>query len=302
MRRMVSDVRIVVSGSTGLIGSALTTHLRSAGHDVVRLVRDDPTGSDVRWDPAAGQLDADVIADADAVVNLSGAGIGDHRWTDSYRRTLRESRTTTTTLLSETIARVGGEGKVLLSGSAIGAYGDRGDEELTESSPRGEGFLPELVEAWEACTEPARAAGARVVHLRSGIVLAADGGALAKMLPLFRFGLGGRFGDGRQWMSWISLADEVLAIAHLLDADQEGPVNLTAPQPVRNAEFAKTLGSVLNRPAVIPVPAFAPRLLLGRDLADNLLFDGQRVVGCALADSGFGWTHPTLREALQAVT
>lgn len=295
-------MRIVVCGSTGLIGSALTTHLAAAGHDVVRLVRTAPTGTDVGWDPASGALDAAVIDGADAIVNLSGASIGGHRWTDPYRRTLRDSRTAPTSLLADTIARVGGTGKVLLSGSAIGAYGDRGDEALTEASARGTGFLPDLVAAWEGSTAAAARAGARVVHLRSGIVLDASGGALARMLPPFRFGLGGRYGDGRQWMSWISLDDEVRAIVHLLSSNDEGPVNLTAPHPVRNADFAATLGAVLRRPAVIPVPKFAFRLLLGRDLAENLLFHGQQVVGSALVNAGFRWNHPSLREALLAET
>lgn len=299
---MVCDVHIVVSGSTGLIGGALVTHLRGEGHDVVRLVRAAPTGTDVSWDPQAGQLDPGVIERADAVINLSGAGIGDHRWTDAYRRTLLTSRTQTTALLAETLARVGGDRRVLLSGSAIGAYGDRGDEPLTETSPIGTGFLADLTRAWEAATAPAERAGVRVVHLRTGIVLSRKGGALAKMLPLFRIGLGGRFGNGRQWMSWISLPDEVGAITHLLGSDDTGPVNLTAPNPVRNAELAAALGGALRRPTIVPVPAFGPRLLLGRDLADALLFASQRVVGAKLDDGGYRWSHPTIAEGLGAVT
>jgi len=298
---MVSDVLIAVAGSTGLIGRALVAQLGVDGHEVIRLVRKDPTGTDVRWDPAAGQLDPAALESVDAVVNLAGAGIGDHRWTDDYRRTMRTSRTGTTTLLAETLATVGGEGRVLLSGSAVGVYGDRGDEELTEASTPGTGFLPELVRAWEASTAAAENAGARVVHLRSGIVLTADGGALKKMLPLFRLGLGGRFGSGRQWMSWISLPDEVAAIIHLLTSERRGPVNLTAPHPVRNADLAQELGRRLHRPSVVPVPAAGPRLLLGRDLADNLLFEGQRVVGDVLGDDGFEFEHPDLPTALAAV-
>jgi uncharacterized protein (TIGR01777 family) len=300
--RIVCDVHIVLAGSTGLIGTALVARLRADGHTVVRLVRSEPTGSDVLWDAANGQLDAGVLEPADAVINLAGAGIGDHRWTEEYRRTLVESRTRTTSLLAERLAEVGGEGRVLLSGSAIGAYGDRGDEELTEASARGTGFLADLVRDWEASTATAEAAGTRVVHLRTGIVLAKQGGALAKMLPLFRVGLGGRFGDGRQWMSWISLPDQVGAIVHLLTSDDRGSVNLTAPNPVRNAEFAKALGATLKRPSVIPVPRFAPRLALGRDQADALLFESQRVVGTKLIDGGYRWSSATISEALAAVT
>jgi len=299
---MVCDVHIVVSGSTGLIGTALVARLRADGHTVVRLVRSQPTGSDVVWDPAHGRLDPSVLEPADAVINLAGAGIGDHRWTDEYRRTLVDSRIGTTSLLADGLATVGGEGRVLLSGSAIGVYGDRGDEELTEASPRGTGFLADLAGDWEASTAPAEAAGARVVHLRTGIVLTKAGGALAKMLPLFRFGLGGRFGDGQQWMSWIAMPDQVGAMIHLLTSADRGPVNLTAPNPVRNADFARALGTALRRPAVIPVPRFAPRLVLGRDVADALLFESQRVVGAKLVDGDYRWSCATIAEALATVT
>lgn len=294
-------MRIVVSGSTGLIGTALVAHLAGAGHDVVRLVRRAPGTGEVRWDPAAGQLDSDALAHVDAVVNLSGAGIGDRRWTDSYRRELLESRLSTTTLLARTIAELGTPAPVFLSGSAIGWYGDRGDEVLDETSGPGTGFLADVCRQWEAATTAARDAGARVVHLRTGIVLSAAGGALKKQLPLFKLGLGGRMGSGRQWSSWISIDDEVAAITHLLTADVEGPVNLTAPNPVRNDEFTKELAKVLKRPSFLPIPSFGPKLVLGAELAESLLFTGQRVLPEALRRSGYTFQHDTLAVALRSL-
>ncbi len=298
-------MRIVISGSTGLIGTALVEHLRGAGHQVVRLVRRPPAhGSagvtDVQWDPAAGTLPASAIDGADAVINLSGAGIGDHRWTDDYRRELLDSRLHATELLAATIAAAESKPSVFLSGSAIGWYGDRGDEQLDEQSARGNGFLSDLCRQWEDATGAADTAGVRVAHLRTGIVLTAAGGALKKQLPLFKLGLGGKFGNGRQWQSWISLPDEVGAITHLLSSDDRGAVNLTAPNPVTNAEFTSTLGSVLHRPTVLPIPSFGPKLLLGGALAEALLFTGQRVLPTVLTASGYAFQHPTLDGALRA--
>jgi hypothetical protein len=277
--------------------------MREGGHGVVRLVRRaaQAEGGEASWDPAAGVLDPGVIDGADAVVNLAGAGIGDHRWSDDYKRELRESRLRTTDLLASTIAAVDRRPDVFLSGSATGYYGPRGDEELGESAPPGEGFLAQLCVDWEAATEPARAAGVRTAHLRTGIVLSGTGGALKKQLPLFKVGLGGRFGKGTAWQSWISIDDEISAITHLLTADVHGPVNLTAPAPVRGREFAKTLGHVLGRPAVLPIPAFGPKLVLGGELADALLFTGQRVLPRTLLSSGYRFVHPTLDAALRAV-
>lgn len=296
-------MRIVISGSSGLVGTALVQQLRHDGHDVVRLVRGDraPAADAVPWDPAGGRLDPAALDGADAVVNLSGAGIGDHRWTEAYKRTLAESRTRPTNLLAEAIAAGADGPRVLLSASGVHFYGDRGDEVLDEASAPGSGFLPALVRDWEASTATAEAAGARVVHLRSGVVLTPDGGALRRMLPLFKLGVGGRFGSGRQWMSWISLADEVRAIIHLLHSQRSGPVNLTAPHPVRNAELASTLGAVLRRPAIVPVPKFGPRLVLGSELADTLLFQSQRVLPGVLTDDGFQFTHADLRGALDGL-
>ena len=299
--RTLFDVRIAVTGSHGLIGTALLARLAADGHEAVRLVRATPGAGEIAWDPAAGRLDALALAGVDAVVNLAGAGIGDHRWTDGYRREVLDSRVQATTTIAQAVAAADDGPRVLLSGSAIGYYGDRGDESLDETSGPGTGFLTDVVTAWEAATAPAETAGRRVVHLRSGVVLAGQGGALAKMLPLFKVGLGGRFGSGRQWMSWISIDDEVAAIIHLLTSDVSGPVNLTAPEPVTNAELADTIGTVLHRPTVLPVPAVGPRLVLGRDRADALLFESQRVLPRVLEGDGFAHTHPTLEQALRAV-
>lgn len=294
-------MRIAIAGSSGLIGTTLVKRLVANGHQVIRLVRGRGTTTDgVRWDPAAGVL-PDEALDTDAVVNLAGAGIGDHRWTDSYKRELVQSRLQTTSLLAQRMAGVSSPPAVFLSGSAIGWYGDRGDEVLDESSSPGSGFLADLCAQWEAATAPAAQAGVRVAHLRTGVVLSAQGGALKKQLPLFKLGVGGKFGSGRHWQSWISIDDHVAAVEHLLTADVDGPVNLTAPEPVTNATFAKTLGSVLHRPAVVPIPAFGPRLVLGRELADALLFSGQRVVPTRLTASGFQFAHPQLDEALRAL-
>jgi len=294
-------VRIAITGSHGLIGSALVARLRAEGHEPVPVVRATPATGEIGWDPRAGRLDPADLAGIDAVVNLAGAGIGDKRWSDDYKRVVLESRVDGTRLVAETMAAATDGPQILLSGSAVGFYGDRGDEQLDEGSPAGTGFLAEVAEAWEAATAPAARAGARVVHLRTGIVLAPRGGALGKLLPLFKVGLGGRFGAGTQWMSWISLDDEVGAIVHLVTSALAGPVNLTAPEPSRNAALADTLGTVLHRPTVLPVPSFGPRLLLGGERADGLLFDGQRVLPKALLADGYTFVHPTLEEALRAI-
>jgi uncharacterized protein len=294
-------VRIVVSGSHGLIGSALRARLAESGHDVIRLVRSAPGPEDISWDPENGRLDAGALADVDAVVNLAGAGIGDHRWTDDYKRQIRESRVRGTTVLSEAIAAHDAGPRVLLSSSAIDYYGAHDDEVLDESSPSGTTFLAGVCRDWEAATSAAESAGARVVHFRTGLVLSKSGGALKKLLLLFKLGLGGRFGSGRQWMSWISIDDEVRAIEHLLASDVAGPVNLTAPTPVTNAEFTKVLGRVLDKPTVVPVPRFGPRLLVGREAAETLLYTGQRVVPWVLQADGFEFTHPELEPALRAI-
>lgn len=300
-RRTLSDVRVAITGSSGLIGTALAARLRADGHEPVPVVRSAPNPGEIGWDPHAGRLDPHALSGIDAVVNLAGAGIGDKRWTDDYKRVVLESRTGATTLLAESIAAIDDGPRTMLSGSAIGFYGDRGDEELDERSPAGTGFLADVVEAWEASTAAAERAGARVVHLRTGIVLAPKGGALGKMLPLFKLGLGGRFGSGKQWMSWISLTDEVGAIVHLLTSGLAGPVNLTAPAPARNAELADAIGDVLHRPTILPVPSFGPKLALGGERAGALLFESQRVHPTKLLGDGYRFVHPTLAEALHDV-
>lgn len=294
-------MRVIISGASGLIGSALCNELRSDGHEIIKLVRRTAGAGEVQWDPAAGVLPIDALEGADAVVHLAGAGIGDHRWTPEYKAVILDSRVRTTTLLAESIASCTNQPPVMLSGSAIGIYGASDSRELDEQSPLGTGFLADVCKKWEAAAAPAVAAGTRVAYLRTGIVLTPEGGALKKMLPLFKFFLGGRFGNGKQWQSWISLPDEVNAIKHLLTADVSGAVNLTAPNPVTNAGFAKLLGQALGRPSALPVPSFGPKLLLGSELADALLFTGQNVLPTALQASGYQFQHPRLDEAFAAL-
>ena len=291
-----------MTGSGGLIGRALVRRLEEAGHRVRRVVRAGGEGADeVRWDPMAGTIDSSALAGVDAVVNLAGEGIGDHRWTEAQKRRIRDSRVVGTTVLAEALAALDPRPSVLLNASAVGYYGDRGDEVLTEDSGPGTGFLVEVVQAWEGATRAASAAGIRTACFRTGIVLSADGGALAKQLPLFRFGLGGRMGSGKQWLPWIALDDEVGAIVHLLTADAEGPVNLCAPEPVTNRTFTEVLGRVLGRPTFVPVPAFGPRLVLGRELADDLLFSSARMLPERLRASGYSFALPDLEAALRSV-
>jgi uncharacterized protein (TIGR01777 family) len=296
-------MKIAVTGSSGLIGRALTSSLEASGHEVVRVLRRPPRPGEaaVRWDPMAGSIDAAGLEGVDAAVNLAGAGIGDKRWTDEYKRTVLESRTRGTDLLSRTLAGLSRPPAVLVSGSAVGYYGDAGDLPVDETAPPGDDFLASVCVRWEAAAEPARDAGIRVATARTGIVLSGTGGALGRMLPLFRFGLGGRMGSGSQWWSWITLDDEVAAIRWLVDHDVAGPVNLVAPNPATNAELTRTLGSVLHRPSVLPVPSFGPKLLLGSELADALLFSSQRAVPSVLQRSGFSFAHPHLDEALRHV-
>jgi uncharacterized protein (TIGR01777 family) len=298
-------MKIVVSGAGGLIGTALVRALRDGGDDVVRLVRREPAAADeARWDPMGGAVDSTALRDADAVVHLAGAGVGDRPWTEGRKRLIRDSRIVGTRTLAEAIARAreaGGGPRVFVSGSAIGFYGETGDREVDESAGMGEGFLAEMVRDWEAAAREAAEAGVRVVHPRTGLVLAAKGGILGKLLPLFRIGLGGRLGDGRQWMSWITLEDEVAALRHLIVQDGiEGPVNLVAPGPVTNAEYTKLIGRVLHRPAVATVPRFALRAAL-RGFADEGPLISQKVRARRLEESGFGFAHPDLEGALRAL-
>jgi len=294
-------VRIAVTGSSGLIGTALVTALHAGGHDVVRLVRRPARQPDeVTWDPEAGTVDVDALAGVDGAVNLAGAGVGDHRWTDAYKQTVLGSRVNSTRTLATALAALDPLPRVLVSGSAVGYYGDRGDEPLTEASGPGTGFLTEVCQAWEAATAPAADAGIRVAYARTGLVLSPDGGALARLLPLARLGLAGPLGGGRQWWPWITLDDEVRALVFLLEKDLEGPVNLSAPQPTRNADLTRALGSALHRPTVLPAPAFALRLVLGEFASDVL--SSQRMLPARLLDAGFGFRHQTPAQAAAWVT
>jgi len=296
-------VDVVISGSSGLVGSVLVAALTEAGHRPIRLVRRTlkPGHDEIRWQPDLGEIDAASLEGVDAVIHLAGAGIGDKRWNEVYKQLLVSSRTEPTKLLASTLAALDQQPQVFLSASAIGYYGDRAGETLTETSAPGTGFLTDLVLLWEAAAQPAVDAGIRTVALRTGIVLSRNGGALAKMLPLFRMGLGGRFGSGRQYQSWISIDDVVGAMIHLANADVSGPANLTAPNPVPNTEFTSTLASVLRRPAFVPVPAFGPKLLLGAEMAQALLFEDQRILPEVLTDSGYEFAHPRLEAALRSV-
>ena len=259
-----------------------------------------PSGpSEVRWDPTAGSIDAPALEGHDAAVNLAGAGIGDRRWTAKHKAAIRDSRVQGTGLLARTLASVDRPPAVLASGAAVGYYGNRGDEELTEESGPGTGFLAGVVQEWEAATAPARAAGIRVATLRSGVVLSPRGGALRRQLLPFRMGLGGRMGSGNQWLSWISLDDEVGAILHVLGHDDvEGPVNVSAPGPVTNAEFTRSLGRALGRPTVLPTPTAALWLLFGREMVAEMLLTSHRVLPTVLAASGYPFRHPTVDAAL----
>ncbi|MBB5156186.1 TIGR01777 family oxidoreductase [Saccharopolyspora phatthalungensis] len=291
-------MRVVVAGSSGLIGTSLVAALRQAEHDVVRLVRRVPAAPDERgWDPETGQLDADALDGADAVVNLCGAGIGDKRWTPERKRQLVHSRVRPTRVLAEAVAKQGVP--VLANGSAVGFYGDSGPKPVTEASGPGTDFLADLCRRWEAATEPAAQAGARVVLLRSGAVLSPAGGLLGQLRPLFAMLLGGRFGDGTQYLPWISLDDEVAAIRFVLERPEvAGPVNLTGPAPVTNAEFTRALGEALGRPAPWIVPRFALRTVLG-ELAEQAL-GGQRALPTVLEAQGFTFQHPSVGAALAA--
>lgn len=295
-------VNVVVTGASGLIGSALVKSLTADGHEVVRLVRRDARAADERrWDPAAGELDPTVIDAADAVVHLAGAGIGDQRWNEDYKRTVLRSRVDGTTTIAEAIARATSPPKVLLSASAVGFYGDTGEDAVDESASSGDGFLADVVRQWEASSAAAEAAGVRVVHARSGVVLSADGGALGKVLPLFKLGLGGRLGSGAQWMSWIAIADHITALRFLLDrADLSGPVNLTAPEPVRNRDYTKAIGRAVHRPALAIVPAPVLRIALG-GFADEGVLVSQRVLPTRLEDAGFPFTYADVDSALTAL-
>jgi uncharacterized protein (TIGR01777 family) len=298
---------VAVTGASGLIGTALVERLHAEGHQVLRLTRSRPAAPDqVHWDPASGELDPDALAKADAVVHLAATNIGEHlRWTARIKRELLESRVEGTSLVARTMAELatrsgGNEGpRLLVCASGVHYYGDRGDAVLTEADGGGPGFLAGVVRQWEAAADPARAAGLRVVHLRTGLVQDVGGAGLPKQVLMFRFGLGGRLGSGRQWLSWISLDDIAGAYLHALTHDElEGPVNAVAPDPVTNAEFTRILARVLGRPAFLHVPAIAPKLVLG-EVADELLFTSLRARPARLLETGYTFELPDLETTLR---
>ncbi|HEY7105540.1 MAG TPA: TIGR01777 family oxidoreductase [Acidimicrobiia bacterium] len=293
---------VLVTGSHGMIGTALIPRLRARGDHVLRLVRSAPEGSDdVRWDPPAGTVDAAALEGVDAVVHLAGAGIGDKKWTDARKRLVLESRTQPTGLLARTLAALDRKPHVLVSASAIGFYGDRGPEVLTEDSSSGTDFGARVCEAWEDATTPAASAGIRVVRIRSGLVLASQGGLLKRLLLPFRLGIGGRLGSGDQYMSWIALDDELRAILHVVDnGSLAGALNLTAPNPVTNRQFTEALGRAVHRPTIIPTPLLGLKAVYGGELVETLL-GSQRVSSTKLQSSGFEFTHPHLDAALDDI-
>ena len=292
---------IAIAGSSGLIGSALVTALRIADHRVLRIVRRAPANADeLHWDPDSGEFDAGALNGVDAVVNLCGTNVGQRRWSGAFKQNLRDSRIAPTEVLSTSVAEAGVG--VLVNASAVGYYGDTKDRSVDETDSAGTGFLAQLCQDWEAASSPARRAGTRVVLARTGVVLASSGGALRRLRPLFSVGLGARLGSGRQYMSWISLEDEVRALQFAIsDTRLSGPVNFTGPAPVSNAEFTAALGRAVNRPTALMMPKFAVRAALG-EFADEGLLSGQRAIPAVLERTGFEFHHKTVGEALRYAT
>ncbi|MGI5519391.1 TIGR01777 family oxidoreductase [Micromonospora sp. CA-259024] len=295
-------MRILLAGASGFLGTWLADRLTADGHQIMRLVRRPPRGpQERRWDPAAGQLDPAAVAGADAVVNLAGAGVGDKRWNDDYRRLIRTSRVDSTSTLATTLAGlpVADRPRVLLNSSAVGWYGDTGDRVVEEDAPAGEGFLADVCRVWEAATRPAEDAGVRVIRLRTGLPLHHGGGLLKPQLLPFKLGIAGRLGSGRQWLPWISMADWLDAVRFLLEHDDiAGPVNVVGPNPVTNAEFTRELSRQLHRPAIIPIPALALKVALGGFAHEALT--STRVLPGVLTSAGYPYQHPHLPEALRA--
>jgi uncharacterized protein (TIGR01777 family) len=294
-------LKIAVTGASGFIGTQLCAFLSTGGHTVLRIDRGayNPGVVDIPWDPSRGQLDAHALEGVDAVIHLAGANIAE-RWTDEHKKAIRDSRVQGTSLIAKTIASLEKKPRVLVSASAIGIYGDRGDEVLDESSAPGTGFLCEVVREWEACTEPAEQAGIRVVHTRSGIVQGAAGGALAKQLPFFRAGVGGPLAGGQDWVSPIALDDEIGAMHFcMMRSDISGPVNFACPNPITNADYTRALGRVLQRPAFIPVPAFALHAMFGTEMSDNTVLTSLRVMPTVLQQAGFKFQHPNIESILR---
>lgn len=290
------DALIAIAGSSGLIGSALVSALRASDNRVVRIVRRAPSNADeLHWNPQTGEFDADALRGVDVVVNLCGAGVGDKRWSGAYKQQLRDSRLAPTEVISAAVAQAGVP--VLVNASAVGYYGNTGDRVVDETASAGRGFLAQLCVDWEAATLPAQAAGVRVALVRTGLVLSPSGGLLSRLRPIFSLGLGARLGNGRQYMPWISLEDEVRALLFVMSHDVSGPVNLTGPAPVTNAEFTAALGRAVNRPTPLPLPAFVLRRVIG-EFADEGLLAGQRAIPAALERAGFAFHHNTIGEAL----
>lgn len=292
-------MRIAIAGSSGLIGTELVNSLRADGHEVLRLVRRKPKApTEIFWDPAKQELDFSSLAGVDVIVNLAGAGVGDHRWSDSYKKTILDSRVSTTSLLAKAAAEI--KPKVFVSASAIGWYGDTADRIVDETAPCGEGFLADVVRQWEQAAEPARVAGVRVVHPRTGLVAAKAGGAWARLLPLFKLGVGGRLGNGKQYWSFISMRDEIAALKFLINESSiSGPVNLTAPNPATNAEVTKAMSKALKRPRLFPVPATALKIVLG-EFSQEVL-GSARVVPNVLLKAGFKFQDPDIESAMQTL-
>jgi len=292
-------MRIAIAGASGVIGTALSASLTASGHEVLRLVRREANSPDeISWDPQGGTVD-ESLGEVDAVVNLAGAGVGDRRWTKAYKREIRDSRVLGTITLARAMSQATKPPKVLINGSAIGFYGNSGAQPVDESSPAGSGFLAEVVVDWEQATSPAAEAGIRVVNIRTGLVVSAQGGAFGRLMPIFKYGLGGRVGSGDQFWSFISLRDEVRAIEFCLESDISGPVNLVAPQAVTNRDVTRALAASVHRPAFLPVPALALKAVLG-EFADDILAS-QNVVPTRLQDAGFTWLDPTIDDALASV-
>lgn len=290
-------MKVLLAGGSGLLGTALARSLISEGNVVRWLVRRPVRREDeIEWHPERGRLDPSALTGIDAAVCLSGAGVGDHRWTARYKRVLLASRTGPVGTLARAVATADHH-PALVCASAVGYYGDTGERKVDESAPNGSGFLAELCREWEAAADPARQAGGRVIHLRSGVVLTGDGGVVARLRPIIKLGLGGRAGGGNQFVSWISLPDEMAAIIFALTSDLDGPINLTSPHPVRNRELVAVMAELLHRPAVLTVPAFALRLALGEFAEDTLT--GQRAVPVRLLDAGFTFQHENLVDALR---
>ncbi|MFA7323171.1 MAG: TIGR01777 family oxidoreductase [Candidatus Nanopelagicales bacterium] len=292
-------MRVAITGASGLIGSALVPHLRANGHEVHRLVRRAASATDeITWDPSTGSVDLARLQGIEGVVHLAGAGVGDHRWSDEYKRQILQSRVDGTRTIVNAMAQLEIKPRVLVSGSAIGWYGDTSDRIVDESAPAGHGFLADVVQAWEAAAQPAAESGIRVVRARTGLVVARQGGAWARMFPLFKLGLGGRLGSGRQYWSWISLRDEVAALTYCLTNEAiSGPVNLTGPTPVTNAEVTAAMGQIMGRPTLFPAPAAALKIVLGEFSSEVL--GSSRVVPSTLEHAGFIWSDPTIASAIR---